>query len=471
MVDTTRRGFLKALGLGSAAVAMNGCVTGLKRPHAGAGPNVVLIISDDQAWGDYSFMNHPHIETPYLDALARRSLTFTRGYVTAPLCCPSLASIITGLHPHQTGITSNDPELIVNERWERSPAGVAMMERINRRFRDYPRLPAILARTGYQSLQTGKWWQGSFEVGGFTHGMTHGDPARGGRAGDAGLAIGRYGMQPVEAFLDAVGSDPFFMWYAPVLPHAPHTAPDRLVHKYQKRTSSEPLARYWAMCEFFDETCGQLMDILQSRGFEDNTMVIYVCDNGWIQHKEIRNHFAPRSKTTRYEGGVRTPIMVSWPGYVEPRRDDTTLVSAVDIAPTILTACGLRPPKAMQGIDLLDSQTLHNRAAVCGAEYTHTAIDIDNPLTSLLYLWTVAGNWKLIVPAGIRAPESTIERFNATGSPYNRYPVSRSAELFDVHNDPAETTNLFADHPEKVQELMVHLQRWWPEGAATAVLK
>ncbi|MFM9117859.1 MAG: sulfatase, partial [Planctomycetota bacterium] len=161
-------------------------------------PNIVLIISDDQAWTDYSFQQHPAIRTPRLDRLAAESLTFTRGYVPSSLCCPSLMSIITGLYPHQHRITSNDPPLppgktgaAANQDESFRAARQRMIANVER----VPTLPRLLAKRGYLSLQTGKWWQGHYERGGFTHGMTKGDPDQGGRHGDNGLQIGRKTMQ------------------------------------------------------------------------------------------------------------------------------------------------------------------------------------------------------------------------------------------------------------------------------------
>ena len=88
-----------------------GAAWAAEKPSSGERPNIVMIISDDQAWTDYSFMGHPHVRTPHIDRLARESLTFRRGYVPSSLCCPSLASIITGLYPHQHNVTSNDPPM------------------------------------------------------------------------------------------------------------------------------------------------------------------------------------------------------------------------------------------------------------------------------------------------------------------------------------------------------------------------
>ncbi len=240
-------------------------------------PNIVMILSDDQAWTDFGFMGHPSIETPRLDELARDSLVFTHGYVPSSLCRPSLASLITGLAPHQHGITCNDPPLPRGPEFDRlREAMIANIDKVNT-------LPRMLGELGYFSMQAGKWWEGPYGRGGFTHGMTHGDPQRGGRHGDDGLKIGREGMAPITQFLDAAGDRPFFLWYAPMLPHAPHNPPERLLAKYQVRTESIHLARYWAMCEWFDETVGELLDAIRARHQEHKTIVVFVTDNGWIQ--------------------------------------------------------------------------------------------------------------------------------------------------------------------------------------------
>jgi arylsulfatase A-like enzyme len=204
-------------------------------------PNIVLIMADDQAWMDYSFMGHPAISTPRLDRLAAESVTFTRAYVPSSLCAPSLASIISGMYPHQSRITGNEPPI---------PAGVpASKVRDHPEFQrgvaefvglidGFPTLPRLLGEKGYLSLQTGKWWHGHYSRGGFTHGMTHGDPARGGRHGDEGLKVGRHGIEPVLRFLDEAGDRPFLIWYAPFLPHTPHDPPERLLRKYKPLTDS-----------------------------------------------------------------------------------------------------------------------------------------------------------------------------------------------------------------------------------------
>ncbi|RMF88767.1 MAG: sulfatase, partial [Planctomycetota bacterium] len=271
-------------------------------------PNVLMIISDDQAWTDYSFMDHPVIRTPNLDRLAKEGVTYTRGYVPDSLCRPSLATMITGLYPHQHGITGNDPRLpdpnVRGMTGRRNPKYTRYYETLMHRIEEHPTLPRLLKQAGYVSFQSGKWWEGNHRRGGFDEGMTHGDPARGGRHGDAGLTIGRQGLDPVIDFMDRAVAEkkPFFVWYAPFMPHAPHTPPEELLAKYLPKAPTPAVARYWAMCEWFDQTCGELLDYLDTKGIAKDTLVVYVCDNGWIQDPDTPNRYAPRSKRSPYEG-------------------------------------------------------------------------------------------------------------------------------------------------------------------------
>lgn len=390
-------------------------------------PNVVMIISDDQAWTDFGFMGHRDIKTPHLDQLARESAVFTRGYVPASLCRPSLATMITGLYPHQHKISGNDP-----------PKGTDR-QLMHKHIQSVPTLPRLLGKQGYRSHQSGKWWEGNYRLGGFTAGMTHGDPKRGGRHGDEGLKIGRQGMEPIFDFIRESKDEPFFLWYAPFLPHSPHNPPERLLTKYEKPGRSIHVARYYAMCEWFDETCGELLDFLDKNNLADDTLVVFVTDNGWIQSTDSRR-YAPKSKRSQYDGGIRTPIMLRWPGKIAPG-ENTTLASSIDLAPTILKACGIDPPAMMPGIDLVSVAAGHltQRTAIHGEIFDHDIADIDSPRASLLYRWVIQGHWKLIVPAD----------------------ESAGVELYDLDADPHETKNLAADHADKVRELTANINDWW----------
>lgn len=390
-------------------------------------PNVVMIISDDQAWTDFGFMGHPDIKTPHLDRLARESAVFTRGYVPASLCRPSLATMITGLYPHQHKISGNDP-----------PKGTDR-QLMHKHIQNVPTLPRLLGKQGYRSHQSGKWWEGNYRLGGFTAGMTHGDPKRGGRHGDEGLKIGRQGMEPIFDFIRESKDEPFFLWYAPFLPHSPHNPPERLLKKYEKPGRSIHVARYYAMCEWFDETCGELLDFLDKNNLADDTLVVFVTDNGWIQSTDSRR-YAPKSKRSQYDGGIRTPIMLRWPGKIAPG-EDSTLASSIDLVPTILKACGIDPPAMMPGIDLISvaAGLPTQRTAIHGEIFAHDIADIDSPRASLLYRWVIQGRWKLIVPAD----------------------ESVGVELYNLDADPHETKNLAADHADKVRELTANINDWW----------
>jgi arylsulfatase A-like enzyme len=408
-------------------------------------PNILLIISDDQGWRDYSFMGHRHLRTASIDRLATQSLTFSRGYVPCSLCCPSLASLITGRYPHQHRIVSNDPPLPPGLRGAAVNAdpGYRAARREMIGFIDkVPTLPRLLGQKDYVSFQTGKWWQGHFRHGGFTDGMSHGAPERGGRHGDEGLKIGRQTMQPIYDFIDQArrGGKPFFVWYAPMMPHQPHNPPQRLLAKYKDKAPTLPLAKYWAMCEWFDETCGQLLDHLDRRGLTDQTLVVYLADNGWIQ-KAKEEGYAAKSKQSPYDGGLRTPLLIRWPGRVKPRRSDN-LATSIDIAPTLLAAAGLKPDKDMPGLNLLDDEAVKARQAIFGECFTHNAVDIHDPASSLRYRWMIEGSWKLIVPAG---------RNQETGAP----------ELYDLAHDPDEERNRAAEEKATVERLKMRLDAWW----------
>jgi uncharacterized sulfatase len=408
-------------------------------------PNVVLIISDDHGWSDYGFMGHPAIRTPRLDKLASESLVFPRGYVPTSLCRPSLATLMTGLYPHQHGIVGNDPP--------GNPQNAANRARMVSVFERTKTIAARLAAKGYVSHQSGKWWEGECRCC-FTECMTHGDVTRGGRHGDEGLKIGRETMQPVYDFIDRAGDRPFFLWYAPFLPHTPHNPPERLLAHY--RTAGRPIevARYYAMVEWLDETVGQLLDHLERKGKSRNTLVLYLADNGWVQLPGAPALDETRAKMSPYDAGVRTPIMARWPGHIAPRRDDRTPVGSVDLAPTILAAAGLPAPRELPGIDLRDAQGLARRNAAYGATFVHTSLDIEKPAVNLKYRWIVRGQWKLIEPYRPNRQLVLWDRFPATG-------WSQDTELYDVVGDPREAANLAAKRPDLVRELNRALDAWW----------
>ena len=445
-------------------------------------PNIVLIISDDHGWPDYGFMGHPTIQTPNLDRLASESMLYTRGYVPAPVCRPSLATIATGLYPHQHKITGNDPP----GEWPavaRDPEARASMERV---FARNENAMELLARSGYASHQSGKWWEGNPLDRGFTAAMTHGDVTQGGRHGDDGLTIGRDGMAPIFNFISFTLSKshqqwfvepretPFFVWYAPFLPHTPHNPPERLLERYRAPERAETVARYYAMVEWFDETVGQLLDFLDGkipveelsdsqipfgdggREMLENTVVLYVGDNGWIAAEDRAEQPKARAKMSPYDMGVRTPVMIRWPGKVEPGRDDRTLVSSIDLVPTMLRLAGAEPSPELPGIDLLDRDKLQQRKQVFGSTFAHTAVDVLDPVANLKYRTVVREDgWKLVLPYVLNRDVTLTIR--GTIADWMRF----EPELYNVLDDPYETHDMAAEKPELVAELRATLQDWW----------
>jgi uncharacterized sulfatase len=271
------------------------------------------------------------------------------------------------------------------------------------------------------------------------------------------LKISREGIKPIQNFLDEAKSEkkPFFIWHAPFLPHTPHNPPKELFDKYLAKGESKFVARYYAMVEWFDQTCGELFQELDQRGLSKNTIVIYVTDNGWIQSTDS-GRYAPLSKQAPYEMGIRTPIMVKWPGKVEPKMDEDTLVSSIDIAPTILKMTGVAVPKAMTGIDLRDTAALNKRDVVFGYDGNHDMFDVKDRTANMESRYVVQGDWKLLLhdPENYGLPyagKSAAHPDNKEGKP----------ELYNVKADPHEKKNLAEANPEKVAEMTKVLDAWW----------
>ena len=181
------------------------------------------------------------------------------------------------------------------------------------------------------------------------------------------------------------------------------------------QTPNEYVAKYWAMVEWFDETCGELLGALEREKVAENTIVVFLTDNGWIQDPNSEK-YAPKSKQSQYDGGLRTPLMVRWPAKIRPAMSDT-VVSSIDILPTVLEATGIKRPEGLPGVSLLDSAALSVRDAVFGECFTHNSKDLANPSASLRWRWVIMGDWKLIVPAWQNEPTAQTELYNLKADP------------------------------------------------------
>jgi len=390
-------------------------------------PNILMIVGDDWGWSDFGFMGSKEVHTPHLDRLAAESALFPNAYTPTSLCRASLATLLTGQFAHQHKICCNDP-----------PTGVDRAEMLPF-LKNSPTIPRLLKDAGYRSLQTGKFWEGHYSNGGFTDGMT-----TKGRHGEEGLVIGRQGLKPITDFIDS-GKSPWYIWYAPMMPHLPHNPPERLLKKNRKDGRDPRLAAYLAMCEWTDETVGELLKYLDDHKLAENTIVLFVVDNGWVQSQgtpKSGDQFLTRSKNTAYDGGVRTPLIIRWPGHTKAG-EYRDLVSTVDIAPTLLAASGVAIPKEMSGVSLLDVASGKGplkRSAVFGEIYIHTALKLDNPAVNLTHRWVREGDWKLILPVGGKTVEP---------------------ELFDMKDDPHEKKNLALGNAERVTRLTKLMQDEW----------
>lgn len=457
----------------------------LKELFAASPPNVVLIISDDQFADDFGFMGNEQVSTPHLDQLAAKSARFVNGSVPTSVCSPSLATILTGLYPHQHGIHFNHP-----------PPGNGAFNRMNSKdeyrttrqrsfeiIKNQETLPRVLHReSNYQSLQTGKFWEGHFRNAGFTDGMTIFEPVPGQTFGgnrklasgelqahgngDWGLKIGRETMQPIADFLDDVERDPFLIWYAPYLPHQPHDSPQKFYDLYE---TNEDLPKhripYYAAISQFDETVGELVKMIESRGLAEKTLFVFVIDNGW-EASEVPQRNRPEeyahtknSKRSPFEPGLRTPILLRWDNMIQPMTFPEP-VSSIDIAPTIYAACEVpQASKELPGINLLlaatGKETLDPHRSTFGEIYPGDASSLGHPERDIAYRWMKQDEYKLIVP------------HRRHGKSWNSY-LDRGS-LFNLKKDPQEQHNII-DSPENLKRfvsLYKQLQEWWDGNELT----
>ncbi|MGB0259489.1 MAG: sulfatase-like hydrolase/transferase, partial [Coraliomargarita sp.] len=360
---------------------------------------------------------------------------------------PSLASLVSGVYPHQNGIRGNDPVppkglskgILKKPGNEAQKAQwVDMRNRMTAPMANAPSMVQLLKQNGYATLQTGKWWEGNPLDHGFTDAMTHGDPRRGGRHGDQGLLIGRKTMQPFVDFVAKAqqNDQPFFVWYGVFLPHTPHNAPERFVNKYKDIAPDESTAKYWANVDWFDETCGELVDHLKEQGLYENTIFVYTCDNGWLPDPE-RVGREMRSKREPTEMGIRTPIFVTHANSIKPQRETEILASNIDVATTILLACGITPPDTMSGLDLRDSKALAKRDRIFVDVYAHDSnLDQLDDLDSGLTARVVIDGWDKL----IARPDAK--------------------EYYDLKNDPDDRNDIAAQNPEKVERLSKLIDEW-----------
>jgi arylsulfatase A-like enzyme len=421
-------------------------------------PNIILIIGDDHGWPYFGFMGDEIVKTPNLDALAEEGVLFPHGYTTASICRPSLRSLLTGLHPLQWRVKRQ-----VLRAKGRGGEGY-------QRIQDFVTLPRRLAERGYASFQGGKYWEGSYQAGGFTDGMAQStDDATPGtwewiraRAGADGLDLGRTTMQPLWDFLEAHRGEPFFVWFAPKLPHTPHDPPEKYLELYRDEDLSESARRYYANITRFDDKVGEIVARLEKLGLRDETLLVYLSDNGWEQDPRATNLVkqlgGPQGKSSMYDLGFRTPIIFSWPGKVAGGRRRGDLVSAVDLFTTLLDFAGLDPPPDRMGKSLrptLLRDEPFSRKTVIGS------------MGSLRPPRHVEGAAPKAGEKLVRAERAYFLRneswhyiWYANG---DKFGDRDAEELYRIDEDPREEHNVVSQHPELSEGFREEIRRWREE--------
>jgi arylsulfatase A-like enzyme len=196
------------------------------------------------------------------------------------------------------------------------------------------------------------------------------------------------------------------------------------------------------MCEWLDITVGQLLDRVEEKGLTENTLVVFVTDNGWIQDPDQPNRYVSGSKQDPQDMGIRTPIIYKWPKRITPRMDTENLTSSIDMVTTTLAAVGMDPLPAMQGINVMDQKALEERKMIFSLDFSHDMIHVDQPEKTLESRIVISTPWKMIVPdVANKENQETL--------------------LYNIIQDPTERENLALNRPEVVQELMRELDNWW----------
>lgn len=282
-------------------------------------PNIILFIADDVSWNDLGCYENHDVKTPNIDKLATQGIRFDSFFLTASSCSPSRNSIITGRYPHNTGACELHTE---------PPLSMVSF-------------PEILKQNGYYTAQSGKFHLGEYAMRGFD--VT----SQGKKVGDGGEELW------LETIQNRPKEKPFFMWFAALDAHRPWgpnpfsgthdstkiTPPNYLVNGQNTKTD---LAKYYDEIARFDDYIGQIVDELKRQNELENTLILIMADNG---------RAFPHSKTRVNDRGMKTPFIAIWPKGIDTKPQACkALVSAIDIAPTILEIAGAKVPEVVQGV-------------------------------------------------------------------------------------------------------------------------
>lgn len=337
-------------------------------------PNIIMLIGDDQGYPYFGFNGADYVYTPNMDSLAANGILFTDGYVSDNHCRPSLQTLLTGILPI-------DYYQKAHQLMDEAVAEKGLEGDTVKKFKQYydtralamphfNTLPKMLAEKGYVSFQGGKWWEFTYQNGGFTHGMTKGWTEEEQKTtnwfekhmGGDGMDLARVTNQPAYDFLEETKGKPFFMWFAPSLPHYPFDAPEKYYNLYRDKDMSESAKQYYANCTWFDDAWGEMVDYLKKNDLYDNTLIIYVNDNGWEQDPEVdytndpmRSHNGgDKGKSSIYDMSFRSPIIFAWANQIEKGQRTDAIIHSADLPATILDYVGIDIPEDMYGVSYRD---------------------------------------------------------------------------------------------------------------------
>lgn len=427
-------------------------------------PNIVLIIADDLGWKDVGFMGSTFYETPNLDRLASQGIRFTSAYTAAANCAPSRACLFSGQYSPRHGIYTvanadrgdvKTRQLIPVKNNEVLPDSVYT-------------LAEALRDAGYQTASIGKWHLGKSPASqGFTYSRAGDERGMNKHFSPYGIPTlpdgppGEYLTDRLTnealAFLDQTqqkATQPFFLYLPYYAVHTPLQAPDSLVRKYERKpkTPGQNHATYAAMIESLDGNVGRVLKKLEALGLDQNTIVISTSDNGGIRSISRQDPLRA-GKGSYYEGGVRVPLVVRWPGNAAAGSTSQTPVMNLDLYPTFLDI--LKRPKPSQPLDgislrpLLTGKSMAERPLfwhfpIYLEAYDPQTDDGRDPLFrtrpgSAIRL----GDWKL-----------------------HEYFEDRGLELYNLKSDLGEQHNVASENPAVVKKLHTLLQTWRTKQAA-----
>ena len=434
--------------------------------------NVVFILADDLGWSDTELYGTTSLyETPNILRLAQRGMTFTRAYANSPLCSPTRASILTGQTPARHGSTSAvhhkkiarlHPEL--SETTASSKKAVTI-ESVSRLDTAIPTLGQQVQKAGFETAHFGKWHLGPEPYSPLEHGFTIDIPHTN-MPGPVGGFIGKWKFAknikkefPEEHIEDRMAKEainwmkslpkekPFFMNYWQFSVHTPFDAKPELIEKFKKHIDPKERQKsptYAAMVASLDDAVGTLLDALDTAGISENTILIFTSDNGGNIHSKITqdgsvpptSNFPLRGgKASVYEGGIRVPTIVVWPGVTAPGTTSNEIIQTSDFYPTLLNGLGIELPKKhkLDGIDI--TPALREEKLKRDAIYTYFPSGPPVPDWLPAPIAIHSGDWKLI------------RIFHGGENGAHDY------RLYHLKEDIGEQNDLSAVYPQKVKKL------------------